>query len=67
MQHAGAGDVVDERAVAGEQPGVFDAGDSGACVSHVFRSNPRGWMKFRESGYRTAINTVPEVESDITA
>ena len=35
VQHAGPGDVVDERAVAGEQAGVLDAGDSGACVSHV--------------------------------
>ena len=35
VQHARPGDVVDERAMAGEQPGVLDAGDSSACVSHV--------------------------------
>ena len=40
VQHAGPGDVVDERAVAGEQPGVLDAGDPGARVAASRRSNP---------------------------
>ena len=33
VQHAGALHVVDERALAGEQPGVLDAGDPGARSS----------------------------------
>jgi len=41
MQHARADDVVDERAMAGEQAGVLDAGHPGAYVSHVYRSNPK--------------------------
>ena len=33
VEHAGPGDVVDERAMAGEQPVVLDARDPGARVS----------------------------------
>ena len=33
VQHAGAGYVVDERAVAGEQPGVLDARNPGARIA----------------------------------
>ena len=59
VQHAGARDVVDERAVAGEQAGVLDARDPGSRISgcdglgHGKRSNASSKGRYETSAEPT--------------